>query len=50
MNDVTIKGEPPIQLLQSPLTKLTPNRTNSLLKLLFTYKINPDKNIPNQLI
>ena len=44
------KGKPPIQLIQLPQTKLTPNRTNSLPQLLMAYKIHPDQKIRNQLL
>ena len=49
MNGVARKLKPPIQLLQSPQKKLTPNRTDSLLQLLMAYKINPDVNSRNEL-
>ena len=49
MNGVTRKCKPPIQLIQSPQTKSTLNRTDPLLQLLMAYKMHPSINIWNQL-
>ena len=48
MIDVTRKGKPPTQLLQSPLTKINQNTINLLPQLLMTCKIHPDKNSRNK--
>ena len=49
MNGIERKGKPPVELLQSPQMKTTPNRTDLLPKLLMAYKTHPDINIHNQL-